>query len=718
MVAYGAEGLRLPPQRMRAFRLPLAQTIGWQRGGNLDTLFDQDPRMEDPSTTAIVRHLTTFQRLVHSWPLQLLADLEEAWEKGWQKLTQAVHPWRVAYGPMQATMCYLLQMGWQAPKLFDWRHYDEQGHMAWSFSLKVSKWELEGFFKKFLQSAAHQRMSSTVPFTVKPEPFDWTVSHRMRKGMTKLPHAALLAWHQGSLRHAQNCDMSMCPVCQQPLTLRHLLWECRWVNEKCRAIPEGLQEHFQDLQNEEIWLRGWVHLPPMPRRFYGAQSLEGSGAWAQLECIDHEEHYAYGIATSLVGKDKRTRQMVVAFAALVVTAQGVDEFREIGYVTALVAEPHAAMRGYLQGLTMLIQHMEGQCRVGIPNEAVVKLWKQGVPFTTHTDLLSGVSHEWHQQIRLYGVNEKKETRGWRSPQDKWAHQRAKAVAKNRARVEQELQLEQRLAAGDDLHQQIYELAIERVSTILQHKDHFLAGKTKKQASKGVTNPKRERSPKRLSVSSRFFHQADLKGMFGQRIITDTSALCVEWACILHNPGGASRAAIQGGVVWDEQQDRPQRGNVELAKHQFFELLVTEPQQFGTPHTWQWTEKATGISCTQCRAWMGKAFAWTSVKATLANPCKSTRESPPKNVKLHSSHQMLKKGQQWECQVCQGSMMWKEDRWHLQSKLQKACVRRANANQLDRYFGSQARNSGVHSNPASQTLLPTSEEDGCVEVEFF
>ena len=121
VIAYGAEGLGIPPQRMRAFRMPLGQSMGWQKGGSLDVIFEQHERLEDPQTTTILRHLVTFQRLYKRWPEDHMAELERAWEKAWQKLSNAEHPWRIAYGPMQATICYLIQMGWEASKLKDWQ---------------------------------------------------------------------------------------------------------------------------------------------------------------------------------------------------------------------------------------------------------------------------------------------------------------------------------------------------------------------------------------------------------------------------------------------------------------------------------------------------------------------------------------------------------------------------------------------------------------------
>ena len=195
----------------------------------------------------------------------------------------------------------------------------------------------------------------------------------------------------------------MCPT-------RHLLWDCAWVNERCRPVPPALQASLQDPQQQELWLRGWTHLPPMPQRIHGHVSLHGAGVWETFECIDHEPHLTYGIAVALVGKDKRIRQQVVAVC---VAADGPEGLRKIGSVTALVAPPFTLERGYLLGLTMLIQHTDGTCRVGIPHKTV-RLWKQGLPFSRHNDILNAVTQEWHGQIRIYTVDGKQTARQWRA----------------------------------------------------------------------------------------------------------------------------------------------------------------------------------------------------------------------------------------------------------------------------------------------------------------
>ena len=72
-----------------------------------------------------------------------------------------------------------------------------------------------------------------------------------------------------------------------------------------------------------------------------------------------------------------------------------------------------------------------------------------------------------------------------SPLQQWANLQAKNLAANRGRQERELQLERRLADRDRFHEQIFDHAIERVATILSHKEHYLATQKKEKNEHGT-----------------------------------------------------------------------------------------------------------------------------------------------------------------------------------------------------------------------------------------
>ena len=80
--------------------------------------------------------------------LQAAADTHQGGSHGGigvlhRQHVDAVHPWRVVYGPLQATACYLLQMGWNGARLWNWTKGDVAGGAFLQFGIKCSPWELE-----------------------------------------------------------------------------------------------------------------------------------------------------------------------------------------------------------------------------------------------------------------------------------------------------------------------------------------------------------------------------------------------------------------------------------------------------------------------------------------------------------------------------------------------------------------------------------------------
>ena len=90
------------------------------------------------------------------------------------------------------------------------------------------------------------------------------------------------------------CVMRLCRVplcvmrlCRVPLTHKHLIWECQWTNSRCRELPAHLQARLQEEALQEVWERGWVHLPELPRTNHGQATLAGGGLWSNFDCVDH-----------------------------------------------------------------------------------------------------------------------------------------------------------------------------------------------------------------------------------------------------------------------------------------------------------------------------------------------------------------------------------------------------------------------------------------------
>ena len=697
---------------MRAFRLPLAQSVGWQKNGNLDAIYLQHGKLEDPQTTAIVRHFATFQRLVKNWPAEFLPELEQAWNLAWQKLQGAVHPWRVAYGPLQATICYLLQLGWTA-SLQVWEKHDPEMGFLKGFGLGVSKWELETFWRQELQEAATQRLRQTVNFPTKATPFDWTVSRAFLKHCTGLQKAALLAWHQGSLRTAQNSTHKECPVCRVPLTMRHLIWECDWLASRCRALPRHLADEMGAAEHQELWQRGWVHLPHIPLTGNGRSTLTGMGFWNELDCIDHEPRFVYGLGLSFTCADPRLKQLAVTLVA----CDRADPGKILGALTAVVPPPATQLRGHLLGLTMLIQHVEGRCTLPVANKQVVRFWKQGLPFAEHTDIVGAITQEWHDQIRVSYVAKKSETGNNAFVLQTLAvRKQAMKLAKHRAKRERMPEVEEELKTLDAHHQVVFEHAVERIGVLLSHKEHFVHSKPDKLASRGH---------QKRGVTKRQFLEAQLMqpGNKGGHIWTVHHGryrclschhglnVGLPWHVIRATVGALCpnrTMATPGVIIWETADQMPMEGVQKVSKPVFFEALVEQSEKFHNHHSWEWSVKKTGLTCQICGQWLSKGFAWSQLHVIVHSECQDRQKLPPKGVKLHTSHDMVAGQGTWKCKICRHEMTWKGDKWHLPSALLKKCIQPGVLqSQISSFFGSQA----------SQSSQAAQDPD-CIEVEFF
>ena len=71
-----------------------------QRTGDMDILFDMQPRYKDPAYEAFVAQVKVYHKFFGNWPEHLHRDMEKAWKVSKDRLQQAKHPWQVARGPV------------------------------------------------------------------------------------------------------------------------------------------------------------------------------------------------------------------------------------------------------------------------------------------------------------------------------------------------------------------------------------------------------------------------------------------------------------------------------------------------------------------------------------------------------------------------------------------------------------------------------------------
>ena len=377
----------------------------------------------------------------------------------------------------------------------------------------------------------------------------------------------------------------------------------------------------------------------------------------------------YGLAMEVSCLDKRLQQMVVAAAVY----DGARGMREMGKLTALLAPPRTQLRGWLLGLTMILQHVEGYVKVGTTNKRAVHLWQQGPPFQEHVDILGGVTQEWWEQIEVVYIPKTEKKEVW-TQQLAQANGKTKPVAKKRAIEEREPSLEQITKETDSWHEEIYEYAIERISLLLSSKEHFVRDIPKK--------GKRQTFEKRVVAKRSFLaEQTKNPGVNRGHLWMEQQGKfkCLQCKMGMHVgmpwrkpkrvgtekcPMREEQPGTAGSVTWAADAERPRLGDGYLSKADFYKGLVEQPQQYENSH--EWHMKATGISCTKCGVWMGRSFSWQQVKEVVNVQCKGSMERPPKGVKLHTTHEMTKIEGGWKCKVCKHTMHSREGRWQLQT----------------------------------------------------
>ena len=257
-VGFGVEAQGLAPQRMRTLRQQLARHGGLQKKGSVDIVFDQHVHLQDPQDVAVERQLKAMHQLVRAWPEKQRGELMSAWRVSWRRLQAAAHPWMVVAGPMAALQVYFLQMGWDASVLDDWIRPAKGLRPPNQMSLDAP-WP---YLQRLLQQEQRQQRAWRIQelehcFPLMHRP-DWTVYHKVSKGLKGAERAALDAWTQGSLRTHDAGVRVMCPLCGVPVTMKHLVWQCQYHEDE---LPRDWQERIQANEDAMLWARGLIEQP-------------------------------------------------------------------------------------------------------------------------------------------------------------------------------------------------------------------------------------------------------------------------------------------------------------------------------------------------------------------------------------------------------------------------------------------------------------------------
>ena len=119
--AYGHRAVGLATKRMAFLRQLTAVHNGRMKGGSTEIVLDYRCETKpDPSALLVEQHVRSYVSTVTRWPSDLAQSLESAFQSIKERVAAHKEPWRIAAGPMGATLCYLKEMRWEPQGLTDW----------------------------------------------------------------------------------------------------------------------------------------------------------------------------------------------------------------------------------------------------------------------------------------------------------------------------------------------------------------------------------------------------------------------------------------------------------------------------------------------------------------------------------------------------------------------------------------------------------------------
>ena len=636
-VGYGLEAQGIAPQRVRVLQRQLARRGGLQKGGSTDIVFDQQSKLQDPRDTAIERQMKAIHQLMQAWPVAQRGELASAWRVSWKRLQAAAHPWIVAAGPMAALQAYLMEMNWDASTLDDWVR-------APTGIMPVAQLNIEypwPFLKKQLQEELVQQRARRIQelehcFPMMRRP-DWTTYHKVMKHLKGTKRAAIDAWTQGSLRTHTSGGRAVCPLCMVPVSMKHLIWECCY-HEK--PLPVEWVQQIAANEDAMLWARGMID-SPAHRPTVGVDSLCTTGIFADGWPTRIGPSCRVAIGVKATCKDVRVQNYAVA----VVVGQWTDGgWNTIGTCTALAPGKPSEARAWVFGCWLILQALLGRHQINIPCRSGWQALQKGATNELIADLWYNLDvKEWSRLSTLHVPT--KLLKGDHGDQRAWLqYQAAQHCAKQRAEQEEPFDLVRTLQENDRWHQQVYEVAADRIEALLQDKQHYMHDKL---STVEADFKVRVRAPKgRIEVMQQLTQRVRKEGQH-QWALKGGGVQCS--ACGMNIKACSTHAEIEkkDGTICAGQRS--------LSLTQHMQQLVEESAMLpdDTPGH-RWMLRASAFSCLRCWKKVPRRCGKDALRVLTALPCQYQQmheQDLQLRTRIHPSHAMWRRGDWLACSKC-------------------------------------------------------------------
>ena len=589
---FGHQGQGISPKRMKVLRAIAGGHYGKIAFGSLDLLFDLSwMGSGDPLCKITLEHWSMLQECVaRNRPAAHL--IRRTWAATWKKLSSTTHRWKLAAGPIGAMQCYLMDMGFEAPTMDEWKRTDTTIKLAWG-SKQVGK-EVREQLQQAMQRDRWQRIGGHEGAKGAEQGIDWTVPRRMLKESIKKPHyhAGLRMLFQGAIRRADSGGDMICPKCGQHNSLQHVLHDCiRWA-----TVDLGPDPAWQTLfpkAPECFTMRGLVpkHATLHPPLTANQLHVEKTGVFAGEFLPEDKVYFGTDASGGPRGEDPRLRVVSWAVAAIRWHPDSTPKYTRIGLMTGSLQIGATVNDGESTALDHLAQWAECTLQVAVDSKIAIKR----VQTPNINVIMPGLWSTPHSQRALLEVVWTKSHLNERQHEQRFGSTLAWAWAAN--------------AEADQ--------ACGARSLAMFSVEHAQATDAIDRATRSTCS------------------------WLGKR--------CAH--ILAHDPvPKAKNLKFEAVPVARKQVQK-----VGLNKRQML-VAATESDNPNTGHKWAITAQSKNlcIKCETCSLFAQQTDPIPLVEYVLSHPCRHWPASPSSEANVHPTHEVLNLGHLWSCSRCKAS----------------------------------------------------------------
>ena len=481
-ISWGHQSMGLAPQTRQKLKAAMARQMGLQRTGNIDVLFDMQPRHQDPAYEAFVAQIKVYHKFFGNWPEHLHRDVEKAWKVTKERLSKAKYPWQVARGPVAALLCYLQDHGWQTDQYDLWTKPGANGEDDFTLNMRSSWHYLKEELARAQVRERVQSFQKRQALQDIQQPLNWLPWRRLDKQSNNKTRTALQTWHQGAIftktSESQAGKRLICPHCQKPADAIHLLWQCKETNRHFPPIPEEAATEMEQGLNMEFWSQGLLQRPAHQLSTGGA-AIQAWGSWTGLDEISLRGHDALTIGIATTSADSRLRYYVVTI--LHHTIFGGEMYR-MGAISTVLPGRQTRDRACYYALRMIAHYVDltNMVRVHALSVKAWQAWVKGHHYDQFHDLANLVTWDQRQRIRALSVTQKQiSTMPATGLSLRNRYKDANRAAMEFALSKQPHDLEQEYQEQDQRYKKYAPMAAERIRYLLETQDYFLHGEKAK-----------------------------------------------------------------------------------------------------------------------------------------------------------------------------------------------------------------------------------------------